>query len=267
MWKTDTRRMAFDLTDGLAVRALGRLTVYPPRGEYQIVVREIEPEGIGALELAFRQRYAKLALEGLFDPGRKRPLPRFPRRIVVVTSPTGAAVRDILQVTSRRWRCAQILIAPARVQGVGADREVVAALELANQVAEADVIIVARGGGSLEDLWTFNEESVVRAIVASGLPVVSAVGHEIDVTLADLAADKRALTPSEAGEFCVPDAREVALHLDRLADRLRDSPASVSFAMRAIALSSSPSVPAKRSNTTSSTAAIAWPGSPPASRR
>ena len=140
---------------------------------------------------------------------------------MVVTSPTGAAVRDILQVTSRRWRCAQILIAPARVQGAGADREVVAALQLANQVVQADVIIVARGGGSLEDLWTFNEESVVRAIVASRLPVVSAVGHEIDVTLADLAADKRALTPSEAGEFCVPDAREVALHMDRLADRLR----------------------------------------------
>jgi exodeoxyribonuclease VII large subunit len=221
MWKTDTRRLAFDLTDGLAVRAIGRLTVYPPRGEYQIVVREIEPEGIGALELAFRQRYAKLALEGLFDPGRKRPLPRFPRRIVVVTSPTGAAIRDILQVVSRRWKSASVLIAPARVQGVGADREVVAALELANQVADADVIIVARGGGSLEDLWTFNEESVVRAIVGSRLPVVSAVGHEIDVTLADLAADKRALTPTEAGEVCVPDSREVALHLDRLADRLR----------------------------------------------
>jgi exodeoxyribonuclease VII large subunit len=221
MWKNDTRRLAFDLTDGLAVRALGRLTVYPPRGEYQIVVREIEPEGIGALELAFRQRYAKLALEGLFDQGRKRPLPRFPRRIVIVTSPTGAAVRDILQVTSRRWPCVRILIVPARVQGVGADREVVAALALANHVADADVIIVARGGGSLEDLWTFNEESVVRAIVASRLPVVSAVGHEIDVTLADLAADKRALTPSEAGEFCVPDCREVAVHLDRLADRLR----------------------------------------------
>ena len=140
---------------------------------------------------------------------------------MIVTSPTGAAVRDLLQVTSRRWRCAAILIAPTRVQGAGADREVVAALELANRVAEADVIIVARGGGSLEDLWTFNEESVVRAIVASRLPVVSAVGHEIDVTLADLAADRRALTPSEAGEFCVPDAREVALHLDRLADRLR----------------------------------------------
>ena len=163
----------------------------------------------------------RLALEGLFDPARKRPLPRFPRRIVIVTSPTGAAVRDILQVLSRRWRCASVLVASTRVQGVGADMEIVAALELANHVAGADVIILARGGGSLEDLWTFNEESVVRAIVASHLPVVSAVGHEIDVTLADLAADKRALTPSEAGEVCVPDAREVALHLDRLADRLR----------------------------------------------
>jgi exodeoxyribonuclease VII large subunit len=221
MWKNDSRRVAFDLNDGLAVRALGRLTVYAPRGEYQIVVSAIEPEGMGALELAFRQRYARLALEGLFDTERKRPLPRFPRRIVIVTSPTGAAVRDILQVLSRRWRCASVLVAPTRVQGVGADMEVVAALDLANHVAQADVIILARGGGSLEDLWTFNEEIVVRAIVASRLPVVSAIGHEIDVTLADLAADRRALTPSEAGEVCVPDAREVTLHLDRLADRLR----------------------------------------------
>jgi exodeoxyribonuclease VII large subunit len=226
MWKNDSRRVAFDLTDGLAVRALGRLTVYAPRGEYQIVVSAIEPEGMGALELAFRQRYARLALEGLFDTERKRPLPRFPRRIVIVTSPTGAAVRDILQVLSRRWRCASVLVAPTRVQGVGADMEVVAALDLANHVAQADVIILARGGGSLEDLWTFNEEIVVRAIVASRLPVVSAIGHEIDVTLADLAADRRALTPSEAGEVCVPDAREVTLHLDRLADRLRLSGSS-----------------------------------------
>ena len=221
MWKNDARRLAFDLTDGLAVRSLGRLTVYPPRGDYQLVVRQIEPEGIGALELAFRQRYARLVQEGLFDPSRKRPLPRYPRRIVIVTSPTGAAVRDLLQVIGRRWRCAQVLIAPTRVQGAGSDGEVVAALELANQVAGAEVVVVARGGGSLEDLWTFNEEAVVRAIASSRLPVVSAVGHEIDVTLADLAADKRALTPSEAGEFCVPDAREVVLHLDRLADRLR----------------------------------------------
>ncbi len=221
IWRSDARLLAFDLTDGLSVRALGSLTVYEPRGEYQITVRQIEPEGIGALELAFRQRVARLAAEGLFDPARKRPLPRFPGRIVIVSSPTGAAVRDLLQVIARRWRCAEILIAPTRVQGNGADREVVAALALANQVAGADVIVIARGGGSLEDLWTFNEEIVARAIAASRVPVVSAIGHEIDVTLADLAADRRALTPSEAGEVCVPDAREIALHLDRLADRLR----------------------------------------------
>ncbi len=221
LWKNDARRVAFELTDGLSVRSLGRITVYPPRGEYQIVVRQIEPEGIGTLELIFRQRYQRLLQEGLFEPSRKRSLPRYPRCIVIVTSPTGAAVRDLIQVINRRWRCARILIASARVQGVGADREVVAALELANQIDGADVIVVARGGGSQEDLWTFNEEIVVRAIAASRLPVVSAVGHEIDVTLADLVADKRALTPSEAGEFCVPDAREILLHLDRLGERLR----------------------------------------------
>jgi len=221
LWKNDARRLAFDLTDGLAVRCAGRVTVYPPRGEYQIVLREIEPEGIGAQELAFRQRYARLALEGLFDQARKRPLPRYPRRIVIVTSPSGAAVRDLLQVTSRRWRQAEILIAPTRVQGAGSDREVVAAIALANQVTGADVLIVARGGGSHEDLWTFNEDTVVRAIAGSKLPVVSAIGHEIDVTLSDLAADKRALTPTEAGEFCVPDARDVMIHIDRLAERMR----------------------------------------------
>lgn len=221
LWKTDARRLAFDLTDGLSVRCAGRLSVYPPRGEYQIVVRQIEPEGIGALELAFRQRYARLALEGLFDQDRKRPLPRYPRRIVIVTSPTGAAVRDILQVTGRRWRQAEILIAPTRVQGAGSDLEVAAAITMANQVAGADVLVIARGGGSQEDLWTFNEEIVVRAIAGSRIPVVSAIGHEIDVTLSDLAADKRALTPTEAGEFCVPDACEVTIHIDRLAERLR----------------------------------------------
>jgi exodeoxyribonuclease VII large subunit len=221
LWKSDARQLAFELTDGLAVRALGGLTVYEPRGEYQISVRQIDPEGVGALELAFRQRYQKLAAEGLFDSARKRPLPRYPRRIVIVASPTGAAVRDLLQVTGRRWRCAEVLVAPTRVQGDGADCEVVAALALANQVAGTEIIVVARGGGSLEDLWTFNEETVARAIAGSRVPVVSAVGHEIDVTLADLAADRRALTPSEAGEICVPDSREVALHLDRLADRLR----------------------------------------------
>ena len=163
---------------------------------------------------------ARLAAEGLFDPARKKPLPRFPKRIVVVTSPTGAAVRDLIQVTGRRWRATEILIAPVRVQGPGAAEEVAAAIALADRVAGADLIIVARGGGSLEDLWAFNEEAVARAIFASRLPVVSAIGHEVDLTIADLVADRRALTPSEAGELCVPDAREVAQHLDRLGDRL-----------------------------------------------
>lgn len=220
IWKGDAQRLAFDLSEGMAVRALGRVTVYAPRGDYQLVIRHLEPDGIGALELAFRQLHARLAAEGLFDARRKRPLPRFPRRIVIVTSPTGAAVRDLLQVTGRRWNGTDILIVPTRVQGTGAGALIAAGIGLANRVADADLIIVARGGGSAEDLWAFNEEIVVRAIVGSRLPVVSAVGHEIDVTLADLAADRRALTPSEAGELAVPDSREVAMHLDRLGDRI-----------------------------------------------
>jgi exodeoxyribonuclease VII large subunit len=220
LWKSDAQRLVFELEDGLAVRVWGDLTVYAPRGEYQLTVRKIEPEGVGALELAFRQTVARLAAEGLFDPSRKKPLPAFPKRIVVVTSPTGAAVRDLLQVTGRRWPAAEILIAPTLVQGPGAAEQVAAAVVLANRVAGADLIVVARGGGSLEDLWAFNEEVVARAIAASRLPVVSAIGHEVDITIADLVADKRALTPSEAGELCVPDAREVAQRLDRLSERL-----------------------------------------------
>jgi exodeoxyribonuclease VII large subunit len=220
LWKSDAQRLVFELEDGLAVRVWGDLTVYAPRGEYQLTVRKIEPEGVGALELAFRQTVARLAAEGLFDPSRKKPLPAFPKRIVVVTSPTGAAVRDLLQVTGRRWPAAEILIAPTLVQGPGAAEQVAAAVALANRVAGADLIVVARGGGSLEDLWAFNEEVVARAIAASRLPVVSAIGHEVDITIADLVADQRALTPSEAGELCVPDAREVAQRLDRLSERL-----------------------------------------------
>jgi exodeoxyribonuclease VII large subunit len=220
LWKSDAKGLVFDLVDGLAVAVWGRLSVYPPRGEYQVTIRKIEPVGIGALELAFRQTVARLAAEGLFDLERKRPLPRFPRRIVVVTSPSGAAVRDLLQVIGRRWRGSDILIAPSRVQGVGAAEEVAEAIALANRVAGADLIILARGGGSLEDLWAFNEEVVARAIVGSALPVVTAIGHEVDLTIADLAADRRALTPSEAGEICVPDALEVRRILERLAERI-----------------------------------------------
>ena len=220
LWRRDAQRLAFDLEDGLAVRAFGGLTVYPPKGDYQLSVRKVEPEGIGALELAFRQTVARLGAEGLFEPGRKRPLPRFPGRIVLVTSPTGAAVRDLLQVLGRRWPSAEVLIAPTRVQGDGAAGEVVEAIALANRVDAADLIIVARGGGSLEDLWAFNEEIVARAIFESRLPVVSAIGHEVDVTVADLVADRRALTPSEAGELTVPDVREVRASLESLRNRL-----------------------------------------------
>jgi exodeoxyribonuclease VII large subunit len=220
IWKSVAQRLAFDLSDGLSVRVWGDLAVYAPRGEYQVTIRRVEPEGVGALELAFRQRFEKLKAEGLFDSGRKRPLPRFPRRIVVVSSPTGAAIRDFLQVTGRRWSATEILIAPARVQGAGAAEEVAGAIALANRVAGADLIVLARGGGSLEDLWAFNEEVVARAIAGSRLPVISAIGHEVDVTLADHAADFRALTPSEAGERCVPDARETRRALEHIRTRL-----------------------------------------------
>jgi exodeoxyribonuclease VII large subunit len=220
IWKSVAQRLAFDLSDGLSVKVWGELTVYAIRGEYQISIRRVEPEGIGALELAFRQRFEKLKGEGLFDLDRKRPLPRFPRRIVVVSSPTGAAIRDFLQVTGRRWSATEILIAPARVQGLGAAEEVAAAIALANRVEGADLIVLTRGGGSLEDLWTFNEEVVARAIAGSHLPIVSAIGHDVDVTLADHAADFRALTPSEAGERVVPDVREVRQTLDPLRTRL-----------------------------------------------
>ena len=220
MWKSSAQRLVFDLSDGLAVRLLGRLTVYSPRGEYQIIVDAIEPEGVGAQELAFRQLFARLSAEGLFDPDRKRPLPRYPRRIAIVTSPTGAAVRDLLQVTGRRWNGTDVLIVPTLVQGAGAGKQIAAAIELANLAPGIEVVILARGGGSSEDLSPFNDEAVVRAVAGSRAPVVSAAGHEIDVTLADLVADRRALTPSEAGELVVPDAAEVAMHLDRLAQSL-----------------------------------------------
>ncbi len=220
LWKSDAERLVFELADGLAVRAWGKIAVYAPRGEYQLTIRDLEPEGIGALELAFRQTVERLKAEGLFDVERKRPLPRFPKRIVVVSSPTGAAVRDFLQVVDRRWRSVEVLIAPAKVQGIGAAKEVADAIAMANRISGVDFIVLARGGGSLEDLWAFNEEVVARAIFASRLPIVSAVGHEIDVTVADLVADVRALTPSEAGERCVPDLEEVRRHIERLGQRL-----------------------------------------------
>jgi exodeoxyribonuclease VII large subunit len=221
LWRSTAKRVRFDLRDGLEVVCRGHVDVYPPHGKYQLIVEEIQPKGIGALELAFRQLHEKLAREGLFAPEHKQPLPRFVRRIAVVTSPTGAAIRDFLQVLHRRWRGTDVLIVPVRVQGEGAAEEIARAIDLVNRLRRPpDCLVVTRGGGSLEDLWAFNEEPVVRAIFASRVPVVSAVGHEIDVTLSDLVADVRALTPSEAAERVVPSAEEILARLRQYQDRL-----------------------------------------------
>lgn len=220
-WRGTASKMKFDMQDGLELVCRGRIDVYAPRGSYQLVIDEAQPKGVGALELALRKLREKLSAEGLFDPARKRPLPPFPRRIGFVTSPTGAAVRDFLQVLERRWRGVEVLVIPAKVQGEGSAEEIAAGIRIANQLREPlDVLVVGRGGGSLEDLWSFNEEVVVRAIAASDVPVISAVGHEIDVTLADFAADVRALTPTEAAERAVPAADEIMARVDSLGNRV-----------------------------------------------
>jgi exodeoxyribonuclease VII large subunit len=222
IWRGVALRLRFDPRDGQEVIVRGRLTVYPPRGDYQLVVEELHAKGIGALELALRQLKEKLFRLGYFDPKRKKPLPRIPRRIALVTSPTGAAVRDMVEILSRRWPAADVWICPVRVQGDGAAEEIAAAVRLLNRLCCVDVMILGRGGGSAEDLWAFNEEIVARAIHESAIPVVSAVGHEIDVTIADLVADCRALTPSEAAELVVPNREELLEGLIRLDSRLRD---------------------------------------------
>jgi exodeoxyribonuclease VII large subunit len=213
MWRTAAARIRFDLHDGLEVVAAGPVEVYEARGTYQLVIEQLIPQGLGALELAFRQICEKLEKQGLFAPHRKRPIPRIPRRIALVTSPTGAAVRDMLQVITRRWPAADVVVVPVAVQGEGAAEQVAAALRNVHRIPGVDVVIAGRGGGSLEDLWAFNEEIVARAIFDCRVPVVSAVGHEIDVTIADLVADRRALTPSEAGELIVPHRDEIATAL------------------------------------------------------
>ncbi len=223
IWRGTASKLKFDVHDGLEVICRGRLDVYPPRGSYQLVVDQLQPQGIGALELALRKLREKLEKEGLFDDARKQPLPTFPRRIGVVTSPTGAAIRDFLEVMRRRWQGVEVFIFPVRVQGDGAAAEIAHAIQQANRLMPSlDVLVVGRGGGSLEDLWAFNEEPVVRSLADSRVPTVSAVGHEIDVTLADLAADVRALTPSEAAERVVPSARDVAELMRGLQTRLQN---------------------------------------------
>lgn len=209
MWKTPAARLSFEPRDGTEVEAFGAITVYEPRGRYQLVAEELRPGGLGALLLALEELKRRLQAEGLFDPARKRPLPRYPMRIGLVTSPVGAAVRDLITVLRARWPGLAIVLAPVRVQGEGAASEVAAAIERFNRYMKVDLLIVGRGGGSLEDLWAFNDEAVVRAIAGSRLPVISAVGHEVDWTLADMAADVRAATPSNAAEIAVRDQVEV----------------------------------------------------------
>jgi exodeoxyribonuclease VII large subunit len=220
LFRSTAVRLRFALQEGLQVIVRGRLTVYEPRGEYQIVLDTVEPKGIGALQLAFEQLKERLAAEGLFDQDRKKSIPIFPRTVGVITSLTGAAIRDILAVLRRRWPTLHILIAPVQVQGESAGRQIAEALTALNDLGSVDVIIVGRGGGSLEDLWSFNEEVVVRAIAASHVPVVSAVGHEIDVTLADFVADLRSPTPSAAAEAVVPVLAETVERLLELKVRL-----------------------------------------------
>ncbi len=225
LYRAIALRMKYDLRDGMRVIVRGRLTLYMPRGEYQLLIEEIQPKGIGPLELAFRQLKEKLSLKGYFDPKRKRKPPRIPRRIVLVTSSSGSAVRDMLEILSRRWPAAEVWLRSVRVQGEGAAAEVAEAIGMLNHIAAGgtaiDVLVVGRGGGSLEDLWTFNEECVAQAIFQSRIPVVTGIGHEDDLTIADMVADLRALTPSEAAEKVVPDRVAVLEWLEGLESRLR----------------------------------------------
>src|SRR3989475_4607978 len=220
LFRTRMRRLRFEPGDGQHVLAFRSLEVYAQRGEYQLVVELLEPRGLGALQLAFEQLKQRLGAEGLFDPARKRPLPRFPRKIGIVTSPSGAAIRDMLRVIGRRFGDIHIVLAPARVQGEGAAAEVAQGIRELNALGGVDVIIIGRGGGSLEDLWAFNDEMLARTIAASKIPVISAVGHEVDFTIADFVADLRAATPSQAAELVVREKRAVAESVGELRGRL-----------------------------------------------
>jgi exodeoxyribonuclease VII large subunit len=220
LFRSRVRRLRFEPADGLSVLAFANLDVYAVRGEYQLVCELLEPKGLGALQLAFDQLKARLAAEGLFDPARKRPLPAFPRRVGLITSPTGAVVRDFLRVLTRRFAGVHVVIHPVRVQGETAAPEIVEALHDLNRRGGFDVLVLARGGGSLEDLWAFNDEAVARAIAASKTPVISAVGHETDFTIADFVADLRAPTPSAAAELVVREKAQLAAHLAGLGERL-----------------------------------------------
>ena len=223
VFRNIANKIKFELKDGMEVISFGSVTVYEPRGQYQLIINKIEPKGIGALQLAFQQLKEKLEKEGLFDQAHKKPIPFIPQKIGIVTSPTGAAIKDILNIIDRRFANVEILLYPVKVQGEGAAQEIAEAITELNALTDIDVIIAGRGGGSLEDLWAFNEEVVARSIYNSRIPVISAVGHEIDLTIADLVADKRALTPSEAGELVVPRKDLLLDMLEKLNTRLLQS--------------------------------------------
>ncbi|MEI6082904.1 MAG: exodeoxyribonuclease VII large subunit [Verrucomicrobiota bacterium] len=236
MFRGVAGKLNFNVADGQQVLARGEISVYERRGQYQIIVTQLQPKGLGALQLAFEQLKQKLAAEGLFDPARKKPLPVLPQRIGVVTSPTGAAIRDFLNILNRRYPNRHVIINPVRVQGDGAAQEIAAAIDQFNALDLVDVIVITRGGGSLEDLWAFNEEVVARAIARSRLPTISAVGHEIDFTIADFVADLRAPTPSAAAELVVRAKEEFIAELRQLQQRLdKDLRWRVSEARRRLA--------------------------------
>lgn len=230
MFRGATNRVKFKLQNGQKVIAFGKLSVYPPQGSYQISCSHLEPEGLGSLQLAFEQLKQKLKEEGLFDESRKKPIPQFPSTVGVVTALSGAALRDILNVLSRRFSGLQVLIYPVKVQGEGAGNEVATAIQDFNQFfPQVDTLIVGRGGGSIEDLWAFNEEVVARAIADSKIPIISAVGHEIDFTISDFVADLRAPTPSAAAELVIANKLETLRHLDHLNSRLQKVQSKLEF--------------------------------------
>ncbi len=216
MFRSYAERLRFLPENGMSVLAFGRVSVYPRDGAYQLYCSRIEPEGSGDLQIAFEQLKAKLEKEGLFDDSHKRALPKYPGKIAVITSEAGAAVHDIINILDRRWPLSEVLVLPVKVQGEEAPAEIAAALRYANGYKVADLIITGRGGGSAEDLWAFNDERVARAIFDSVIPVISAVGHEPDVTISDYVADRRASTPSNAAETAVPDQRDIRVYLKSL---------------------------------------------------
>jgi exodeoxyribonuclease VII large subunit len=223
MFRGNASALRFTPENGMKVLVFGTVTVYPPRGQYQMKLTRMKPSGIGELQLAFEQLKARLAAEGLFDAGRKRPLPYLPRRIGIVTSPIGAAIRDLITVLTRRMPSIEVVLAPVKVQGEGSAAEIAEGIVRLNALGGLDLLIVGRGGGSLEDLWAFNEEIVARAIAASKLPVISAVGHEVDFTIADFVADVRAPTPSAAAELAVPEYIALCNNIKSLSMRVERS--------------------------------------------